>query len=173
MSVETTSSREVIESYVAAWRERDPEKIAEHFADDGVRRWEIVVPIPIGGPNRFEGRREIVKPIRSLLTAIPDLDLEVRQLVDTDDGALLEWVHTGTHTGAWNKLTPQGEHVEFSGVAVYQTAGGKITEERLYFDPNLLVREWAVPLGTLAGIGMATWKHGRAVKKTRRAAHGS
>jgi hypothetical protein len=63
MSVETMTSREVIESYLAAWRERDPEKIAEHFADDGVRRWEIVVPIPIGGPNRFEGRREIVNQI--------------------------------------------------------------------------------------------------------------
>ena len=131
MSVETTTSREVIESYVTAWRERDPGKIAAHFADDGVRRWEIVVPIPIGGPNRFQGPEEIAGPIRSLLTAIPDLELEIRQLVETDQGGLLEWVHTGTHTGAWNKLAPQGEHVEFSGVAVYEISEGKITEERL------------------------------------------
>ena len=91
MSVETQTSRELAESYVSAWRERDPEKIAAHFSDDGVRRWEIVVPIPIGGPNRFHGPEEIAKPIRSLLSAVPDLELEVRQLVETDEGALVEW----------------------------------------------------------------------------------
>lgn len=173
MSVETKTNREVIESYVAAWRERDPAKIAAHFAGDGVRRWEIVVPIPIGGPNCFHGPKEIAKPIRSLLTAVPDLELEVRQLVETDQGALLEWVHTGTHTGAWNRLTPQGEHIEFSGVAVYKVTDGKIAEERLYFDPNLLIREWAVPLGTLMSVGMTTWKQSRATRKTRKAAERS
>jgi steroid delta-isomerase-like uncharacterized protein len=170
MSIETKTNREVMESYVAAWRERDPQKIAAHFADEGVRRWEIVVPIPIGGPNRFQGREEIAEPMRSLLTAIPDLELEVRQLVGTDEGGLLEWVHSGTHTGAWNKLAPQGEHVEFSGVAVYTISEGKITEERLYFDPNLLVRDWAIPLDTLMGVGMTMWKQGRATKKARRVA---
>ena len=173
MSVETQTNRELAESYVSAWRERDAEKIAGHFSDAGVRRWEIVVPIPIGGPNRFQGPKEIAKPIRSLLGAVPDLELEVRQLVETDQGALVEWVHTGTHTGAWNKLTPQGEHVEFSGVSVYKTSEGKFTEERIYFDPNLLVREWAVPLGTLMGVGVTTWKQSRAVKKARKAANRS
>ena len=75
--------------------------------------------------------------------------------------------------GAWNRLTPQGEHIEFSGVAVYKVTDGKIAEERLYFDPNLLIREWAVPLGTLMSVGMTTWKQSRATRKTRKAAERS
>ena len=74
----------------------------------------------------------------------------------------------GTHTAAWNKLTPQGEPMELSGVSVLEIADGKITEERLYFDPWLLGREWAVPLGTLMGIGLDMWKESRAIKKARR-----
>lgn len=161
------TNRELIESYVEAWRGRDPEKIAAHFAEDGVRRWEIVVPPPLDTPNRFEGPAEIAKPIRSLLTAFPDLDLDVHQLVETEDGALLEWTHTGTHTGAWDRLTPQNEPVEFSGVAVYKIADGKITDEHMYFDPWLLIRQWAVPFGTLAGIGVKMMKQSRAIKKQR------
>lgn len=161
------SKLEPVESYIAAWRERDPEKIAAHFADDGVRRWEFVVPPVIGGPHEFRGPAEIARPIRALIGAIPDLDLAVPRLVESDDGAMLEWVHTGTHTGAWNKWTPQGERVEFAGVSVYRIAGDKIAEERIYLDPDLMVRNWAPPLGTLMGVGMTMWKEGRATKRTR------
>jgi predicted ester cyclase len=161
------TNREVIDSYVGAWRERDPEKIAAHFADDGVRRWEMVVPPVIGGPNRFKGPRAIAEPIRSLIAAIPDITTEIPSLVETDGGAVLEFVHAGTHQGDWNKWTAQGEHVEFSGVCVYQVADDKISEECIYFDPDLLVREWVPPLTTLMGVGLGMWKQGRATKKAR------
>ena len=162
------TTREIVDSYVAAWRERDPERIAAHFAADGVRRWEIVVPPVIGGPREFHGPAEIAGPIRSLLRAIPDLGLEVRRRIETDDGCMLEWLHSGTHAGAWNKWTPQREHVEFSGVSVYRTVGDKLAEECIYFDPDLMVRNWAPPLGTLMGVGLTMWRGGRAIKRGRR-----
>lgn len=164
------SIREVVDSYVAAWTARDPEAIAGHFADDGVRRWEIVVPPVIGGPRRFQGPEEIAVPIRGLIGAIPDLGLETGRYAEAGDSALLEWRHWGTHTGAWNRWTPQGEAVEFSGVSVYRLAGDRLAEEVIYFDPDLLVREWAVPLGALASVGVGTLRQGRAIRRRRRAA---
>lgn len=164
------SGREIVEAYVASWRARDPERIAAHFAVDGVRRWEIVVPPVIGGPRHFRGRTEIATPIRGLLGAIPDLGLEALRLAETDDGALLEWRHFGTHTGTWGRWTPQGEAVEFSGVSAYRVAGDEIADECIYFDPDLLVRAWAVPLGALARVGIGTLRAGRGIRRARRAA---
>ncbi|MFP5450820.1 MAG: ester cyclase [Thermoleophilia bacterium] len=161
---------DLVESYVAAWRERDPAAISAHFAADGVRRWEVVVPPVIGGPNRFRGPAEIAVPIRGLLGAIPDLDLEVPRLVETADGAICEWRHSGMHTGSWNDWAPQGERVEFAGVSVYRIAGDMFAEECIYFDPDLLVRNWAVPLGTLAGVGLSTLRQGRAIRRARKRA---
>lgn len=162
------SGREIVDAYVASWQDRDPERIAGHFAEDGVRRWEIVVPPVLGGPHHFQGRAAIVAPIRNLLTAIPDLGLEVRGFGETEDGGMLEWRHFGTHTGAWNRWSPQGEPVEFSGVSVYRIAGDEIADECIYFDPDLLVREWAVPLGALASVGIGTLRAGRAIRRRRR-----
>jgi SnoaL-like polyketide cyclase len=163
------SGREILDSYVEAWKARDPERIAGHFAADGVRRWEIVVPPVIGGPRRFQGRAQIAAPVRALITAIPDLALEAQRFAETEEGGMLEWRHFGTHTGAWNRWTPQGEPVEFSGVSVYRIAGDEIAEECIYFDPDLLVREWAVPLGALASVGIGTLREGRAIRRRRRA----
>lgn len=162
------SGRQVVESYVEAWRARDPERIAAHFTEDGVRRWEIVVPPVIGGPRYFQGRAQIAVPVRALLTAVPDLALEVRRVAESPDGGMLEWRHYGTHTGAWNRWTPQGEPVEFSGVSVYRIAGDQIADECVYFDPDLLVREWAVPLGALARVGVRTLRDARVIRRRRR-----
>ncbi len=161
------SGRDIIESYVEAWRARDPERIAAHFAEDGVRRWELVVPPVIGGPRHFRGRAEIAEPVRALITAIPDLGLEAVRFAENEDGGMLEWRHTGTHTGAWNRWTPQGEPVEFSGVSVYLIAGNEITDECIYFDPDLLVRQWAVPLGALASVGVGTLRESHAIRRRR------
>jgi len=161
------TSLQVMESYVEAWRQRDPEAIAAHFTQDGVRRWEFVVPPLLDEPNRREGPAEIVKPIRSLITAIPGLSLEILASAGTDDGGMLEWRHAGTHTGSWDRWTPQAEPVEFTGVSIYRVSGDLLLEERIYFDPDLLIRNWVPGLGTLARLGMTMWKRGRATKRAR------
>jgi len=54
------------------------------------------------------------------------------------------------------------------GVCVYRTAADKLAEECIYFDPDLMVRNWAPPLGTLMGVGLTMWRGGRATKRARR-----
>jgi hypothetical protein len=157
----------VVESYVDAWKQRDPEAIAAHFAPRGVRRFEFVVPPLLDEPSQRDGPAEIVKPIRALITAMADLSLDVLGRVESNDGGMLEWRHTGTHTGAWDRWTPQGERVEFSGVSVYRLVDAHIFEERIYFDPDLLIRNWVPSLTTLGRIGMTMWKQGRATKRAR------
>lgn len=158
---------EVVESYVAAWRDRDPEAIAAHFAPDGIRRWEFVVPPLLDQPTSRQTPMDIVKPIRGLLTAIPELTLDVLQWVESDTGGICEWRHAGTHTGTWDRWTPQGEWVEFFGVSTYRISDDRIAEECIYFDPDTLIRNWVVPLGTLTSIGIGMLRQRRQIKKVQ------
>jgi hypothetical protein len=40
----------------------------------------------------------------------------------------------------------------------------------MYFDPDMMAREWVPKLGTLMGVGVKMWKKGRVTKKQRSAA---
>ena len=62
---------------------------------------------------------------------------------------------------------PGGERVEFSGVSVYRLVDAHIIQARIYFDPDLLIRNWVPSLTTLGRIGMTTWKQARATKRAR------
>jgi hypothetical protein len=157
--------RELIDSYVAAWNALDPERVAGHFAGNGVRHWEVIVPPMIGGPTSFRGPVEIAKPVRAFMTAVPDLQGEVLGFAETGDGAILEWRHWGTHSGSWAGWSGQGEPIEFQGVSIYRIEGDKLLEERMYFDPDVMARNWAPGLVKLMGLGMKLWTRGRAARK--------
>ncbi len=141
------SNTEIVRSYISAWNAHDPEAAAEHFADDGVRHWRVVMNPLIGGPTRFEGHEEIAGGVKAFMDAVPDLVVDTPVLVETDDGAILEWVVRATHTGAWGGWAAQGEDVELPGVSIYRVVDGKIVEERMHFDVDMMARNWTPPQG--------------------------
>jgi steroid delta-isomerase-like uncharacterized protein len=138
---------DLIASYADAWNAHDSERVAAHFADDGVREWEVVMNPLIGGPTRFTGPNDIATGVKAFMDALPDLAVEARTLVETSDGAVLEWMVRGTHQGAWGGWTGQDEPVELPGVSVFRVREGKLAEERMYFDPDVMARNWAPPAG--------------------------
>ena len=64
---------------------------------------------------------------------------------ETEDGIIFEWTCTGAHTGAWGDWQGQGEAVELPGVSIMRIADGRILEERMYFDPDMMARNWRPP----------------------------
>lgn len=138
---------DVLTSYAEAWNAHDPDRVADHFAEDGVREWELVMSPLIGGPTRFAGHDDIAMGVKAFMDAVPDLKVELRTVAETDDGAMLEWVVKGTHTGAWGGWTGQGEAVVLPGVSVYRIKGDKLTEERMYYDPDMMAMNWKPPAG--------------------------
>jgi hypothetical protein len=141
----TTSPRELTDSYFAAWNAHDPGAVASHFAPDGVRHWRVVNNPAIHSPNRFEGRSAISEGVRAFMVMLPDLRVESGIYAETEEGAVYEWICTGTHTGAWGDWEGQGEAVELPGVSIARMAKGQILEERMYFDPDMMARNWRPP----------------------------
>ena len=139
------SNQDLIRSYIEAWNSHDPEAVAGYFAEDGVRHWQVVLPPMIGGPTRFQGRAEIASGVKAFMDAVPDMRVELDNVVETDFGAILEWRVRATHTGSWDDWGGQGEDVDLPGVSFYRIVDGAIAEERMHFDPDMMARNWRPP----------------------------
>lgn len=141
----TTATRELVDAYFAAWNSGDPDAVAARFVPAGLRHWRVVNNPATHTPERFEGREEIAAGVKVFMDAVPDLRVEPGVYAETDDGAVFEWTCVGTHTGAWGDWPGQGEDLELPGVSIITIARGAILEERMYFDPDMMARNWRPP----------------------------
>lgn len=98
---------------------------------------------------------------QQLMTALPDLQIEVQRRHVTDDAILLEVMIRGTHLGGWRGLPPTGRRVDFPLCGVYTfDADDRLAGERIYYDRGTVLRQLGVfhePQSTLGLIStMAT-----------------
>jgi predicted ester cyclase len=63
-----------------------------------------------------------------LLSAFPDLRVEVLDLVAEDDRVVVRYIERGTHTGEFVGIPPTGRTYEKHGFALYRVAAGQLAE---------------------------------------------
>jgi predicted ester cyclase len=63
-----------------------------------------------------------------LLAALPDLCLDVQEVVATEDRAVAYVSVSGTHRGEFLGALPTGQAVRFDSVDLYRLEGGQIAE---------------------------------------------
>jgi len=103
-------------SYTEAWCSRDPARVASHYAPGGT------IAINGGEPAG------IAEVAASFITAFPDIEVFMDDLVVTDDVVEYRWTFTGTsaETGKW---------VRIPGVEEWTIgAGGRIASSRGNYD---------------------------------------
>jgi steroid delta-isomerase-like uncharacterized protein len=80
-----------------------------------------------------------------LMTALPDLEIEVKRQHVTDDAILLEVIIRGTHQGAWRGLPATGRRVEFPLCGIYTfDADDRLAGEKIYYDRATVLRQLGV-----------------------------
>lgn len=117
----------------AAWAARDPKALAATHAEDGV------VISPTGGV--LEGREEIERVYKLMITAFPDIIMEPQELII--DGTRIVQIARlkGTHFGDFFSLPASGRHVEVEIALLMYADNGLVTEERRIYDfTGLLVQ---------------------------------
>jgi uncharacterized protein (TIGR02246 family) len=101
--------RDFATRYTEAWCSRDPARVAAHYAPDG--------SLAINGGEPAVGRDAITDVARSFMTAFPDMQVLMDDLVVKDDGrAEYHWTLVGTNTGpggTGNRVRIRG-HEEWS-----------------------------------------------------------
>lgn len=77
--------------YAAAWSSQDPERLASHYAKNGV------LQINDGDPS--VGREAVTETARSFMTPFPDMVVSLVELRRVGDEVQFHWRWTGTYTG--------------------------------------------------------------------------
>jgi len=114
----------VIERWIAAINEHDPEAVAECFDPDyhdeaPARRGEFV-----------RGQEQVRQNFGALFGAVPDLRAELLGLVVDGDTVWMEWRMGGRRT--------DGTRMEFAGVNIFGVRDGRLAWGRIYSE---LVRD--------------------------------
>ncbi len=104
------------------------------------------------GPTdrKFAGARPYRELLQSLLTAFPDLEVQVDEMYwrgNDKDGYLTSerWSAEGTHTGAGLYGEPTGKPVQIWGITQHHIVGGRIVAEWMLFNELDLMMQLAAP----------------------------
>lgn len=102
-----------------SWNRRRDATIDELFAPEGIGYLEGRI---IRGPAEFHAAR------RELITAFPDIRIEIEGSVAEADQVVLRWRLSGTHQGEAFGLKPSGKSINVVGSTWFRFLNGKIAE---------------------------------------------
>ena len=123
-----------LEPYIEGWQTRNVDLILSACTDDIVFD-ESPTPEPVRGKEAF---REY---LTTLFEAFPDLTLDATNVAPTAEQVWAEWVMNGTQRGDLMGIPAKGKRMEIRGCSVFVISGGKLAEERLYWDASTLQQQ--------------------------------
>jgi steroid delta-isomerase-like uncharacterized protein len=95
--------------------------------------------------ENYQGRSGVRTFYQQLMTALPDLQIDVQQRHVSDDHIVLEVLIRGTHLGSWRGLPATGRRVEVPLCGVYTFDGERrLAGERIYYDRATVLRQLGV-----------------------------
>jgi steroid delta-isomerase-like uncharacterized protein len=116
-----STHQDVLFEFVEAVSMQDLDKLASLFTEDCV--YEDVAQ---GGT--MLGRDKVKAGYDQVFSQFPDFKLEIKSYFIAEDAIISEWVMTGT--------SKTGKSFTTRGVTIDKLRGGKIQENRDYYDPT-------------------------------------
>ncbi len=113
------SERHAVETLYRAFSEKNPDLVDEVLAAD----WDDIPLAPGQGPGP-EGFKPI---IRSVIAALPDVQIAVRDMIQVPGRIAVRGEITGTHLGALFGIPPTGRAVAFRIHEFHALDGTRIT----------------------------------------------
>lgn len=125
----------IVEEHIRHENDHDLDGVLSTFGDTALYEEEA-------WDERHEGREAVRRYYEGLLSALPDLRIDVQQRHVAEQAVILEVLITGTHERAWRGLPPTGRRVIFPLTAVYTfTKDDKLAGERTYYDRATVFRQ--------------------------------
>jgi ketosteroid isomerase-like protein len=130
MNADLTRLRDVAARYTAAWCSQDAARVAAFFSPDGSLRVNDAAPAV--------GREAIAAVAQGFMTAFPDMQVFMDDLVVEGGRLLYRWTLVGTNSGP----DGTGRSVRIRGFEEWQLgAGDLIVESRGHFDEEEYARQ--------------------------------
>lgn len=91
------------------------------------------------------GATQVRRYYADLFSAMPDLNIDVRQRLACEDAIVLEVIIRGHHFGSWRGLRATGRKLEFPlcGIFTFDDSD-RLNGERIYYDRATVLRQLGV-----------------------------
>lgn len=123
MRLEPSQLRDFAERYTAAWCSKDAARVAAFYSPSG--------SLTVNGGAPAIGRSAISEVAQGFMTAFPDLEVVMDDILVQGDNAIYHWTLAGTNTEPGGT----GKRVRISGFEVWKMgADGLIVDSRGNFD---------------------------------------
>jgi steroid delta-isomerase-like uncharacterized protein len=119
------------------WNQHNLGAMDEHVAT------EVVEHNP-AGPSQGPGRESYRQSIAMLLSAFPDVQITIEDLIAEGDMVVERWTGKGTHRGEFMGIPPTNKRVMVEGIDIYRYAGGKRVETWRQWDRLGLLQQLGV-----------------------------
>jgi steroid delta-isomerase-like uncharacterized protein len=107
---------------------------------------ELMAPHARGfleGDEEIAGPEGFLKFQQAILSAMPDLHIEVVDLIEKEKDVCVQWKATGHHTGDGLGFLPTGREVLFKGVTWLAVDSGQVVAGRDFWNKDGLMRKLA------------------------------
>jgi steroid delta-isomerase-like uncharacterized protein len=106
----------------------------------------------------YEGRDQVHQFYAQLMTALPDLSIEIVRRHVAAETIVLEVIIRGTHLGAWRGLPATGRRLDIPLCGIYTfSSDDRLAGERIYYDRATVLRQLGVfhePQTAMGDIGI-------------------
>lgn len=145
--VRTNARRSLVEEHVKFENAHDLTGLLSTFGDRAAyddEPWE----------DRRRGIESVRAYYETLLTAMPDLYIEVVNTHPSEDSIILEVIVSGTHLGAWRGVPPTGRSLRFPLCGIYTfDENDRIAGERIYYDRAEVLKQLGLMHDPASGLG--------------------
>ena len=126
----------LLEEYLEIWNDRDYSRIPDVVTDS------FVLVAPTAG--EVHGAAGLEKTLRELAAGFSDFEIQLNDMLVSDDVAMEDGTLTGTHDGEFNGVPGTGREINLLFMNKIQLDEGKVREHRIFYDPQELIRQLGI-----------------------------
>ena len=112
---------------------------SEVFSDSYIRH-DFRQTVAAAGP---QGQKDVAVAFRA---AFPDIKVKIDLLLGEGDYVIGRWTLTGTNDGPWDRQSPTGKKMVYSGCNIFRFQNGKVAEIWNHRDDLGLQEQLGVPI---------------------------
>ena len=140
MTAESDRNKAMVRAFIEAIDRKDLDTALTMVTDNYI--WQGNAP---QGQTRVEGKENFRAAVAEFLDAMPDLKIDILDMVAEGERVAIRLREVGHHTGIeWCGVKPAGARVEWYPFDFYRVENGKLAEEWFTDDPYTIFRSLGV-----------------------------
>ena len=131
--------KQLVEQFMEAITNHDYPKIQEMLHED--------YTYESSDGQLVEGIEAGIARYEMLITAFPDLHMDIRNMYVDGNTVISEFINHGTHQGELNGIEPTQHPIALPSCNILEIRDGKIIADRDYYDNAFMMQQLGIELG--------------------------